>query len=264
MRFRNIVIRLLFICLTLFFLFPLKAQNITDANGKKQGEWIKLKHGRKVYEGQFKDGIPFGEFHYFYPSGKLKIRNFFSQQGRQNRVKIYFESTDEKLKAEGNYWDKKKDSTWNYFNKSGYLVAVENYQNGLKQGDFRVFNYLGQLNLEQFYENDSLHGLSTEYFETGKLFRQINYRNGKRYGFFKLYYPNGGLVLLGNYENDLRDSIWTTYNEDGSILYLDYYVKGLLNKRTDKDGNKLDFKQEDETTPLNVDPSVFDPSAIKR
>jgi hypothetical protein len=37
-----------------------------------------------------------------------------------------------------------------------------------------------------------------------------------------------------------------------------------LQKRTDKDGNHLELKQENEMIPLNVDPSVFDPSAIKR
>ena len=37
--------------------------NVIDTHGKKQGHWIKKdKDGKKVYEGQFSNDIPYGTF----------------------------------------------------------------------------------------------------------------------------------------------------------------------------------------------------------
>ena len=264
MRIKSLENISLIIILNLAMIFSVSAQNSIDANGKKQGKWVKYKNSSKFYEGQFVDDIPVGEFKYYYPSGHLKIRTVFEENGRLNRTKIFFDSYKAKIQAEGNYYDKKKDSTWNYYNDAGYLVAIENYKNGLKQGPLKVFNQVGMLNLEAFYVNDTIHGESTEYFETGAEFRLITYEHGKRTGLFKLFYPDGNILLEGNYTEDIRDSVWTTYTESGEIEFLDYYVNGLVQKRTDKEGNKLELKKEEEMIPLNVDPSVFDPSAIKR
>lgn len=254
----------LIVILILFLLNTNFAQNLMDINGKKQGKWIKYQNGIKTYEGQFVDDIPVGEFLYFYPNGNIKIKSSFSEKGLFNRAQLFFDSPMLKLQAEGNYRDKKKDSTWNYYNEQGILVLTENYSLGLKNGEFKVFNHFGQLNLHENYINDKKSGLSSEYYETGELFRQIDFENGKRLGKFKVFYPNGKLLLEGKYKNDVRDSIWTTYTEQDEVEFLDYYANGLLQKRTDKLGNKLKIKQEEKTTPLNIDPSEFDPKAIKR
>lgn len=264
MRTRSLDNISLIIVIFLLMIFSVSAQNVTDENGKKQGKWVKYKNNSKIYEGQFLDDIPIGEFIYFYSNGNLKIRTVFTKNGHLNRTKIFFDSYKEEIQAEGNYYDRKKDSIWNYYNDAGYLITSENYKNGLRQGTFKVFNHVGQLNLEEYYENDTITGKSIEYFENGAEFRLITYKYGKRTGVFKLFYPDGNIVLEGNYTQDIRDSIWTTYTKNGTVEFLDFYVNGRLRKRTDKDGNQLELKKEDEMIPLNVDPSVFDPSAIKR
>lgn len=264
MRIRTIEKISLVLLLNLIFVFSVSAQNTTDAKGMKQGKWTKSQNGKKVYEGQFVDDVPVGAFLYFYPNGHLKIKTVFADKGHLNRTKMFFDLPKETIQAEGIYIDKKKDSVWNYYNENGKVILSENYNNGIKQGLERVYNNEGLLNLERYFQNDTLNGISTEYLENGAVFRKIAYRNGKMHGEFELYYPDGGLVLKGNYLNDTRDSIWTTYTKDGEIEFLDYYNKGLLLKRTDKNGNKLEFKQEEETIPLNIDPSVVDPTAIKR
>lgn len=264
MRTKNLIFFSFLIAVLLLILPSVNAQNKTDANGKKQGKWMKRKDGVKFYEGQFMDDIPIGEFKYYYPNGLLKISTRFDQKGKLNRTKIYFNSYEQKVQAEGNYLDKKKDSTWNYYNEGGYIIAIENYKKGLKDGDFKVFGATGNLNRMQYFENDTLVNVSVEYFEDGTEFRSISYHKGKRNGLFKLNYPEGGILLKGNYLQDLRDSIWTTYTVSGEVEFLDYYEDGLIKKRTDKNGNKLDINTEDEMKPLNVDPSVFDPEAVKR
>jgi len=264
MRNHRLIVSLLGILSVLVFTPSLCAQNKVDENGKKQGKWVKYSGGYKVYEGAFIHGVPNGEFLYYYPSGNVKIRTVFSDEGRLNRTKMFFDNWKKQVQAEGNYIDRKKDSIWNYYNNEGTLVLTENYKNGLKNGALTVYNYLGVINLKQFYQNDTLTNISTEYFENGAPFREITYEKGSRNGMFKLFYPQGGLLLEGNYQNDIRDSIWTTYTEKGDIEFLDYYKGGLLIKRTDKHGKELELKAEEETKPLDIDPSKFDPEAIKR
>lgn len=264
MRIKSLENISLILILNLLIIFSVSAQNNTDADGMKQGKWVKYKDSVKFYEGQFVDDIPVGEFKYYYPSGRLKIRTVFLEDGRLNRTKIFFDSYKVIVQAEGNYYDKKKDSIWVYYNDRGHLITTETYKKGLKQGALKVFNHAGQLNLEEYYDTDTIHGKSIEYLETGAKFRLITYEHGKRTGLFKLFYPDGNILLEGNYTQDIRDSVWTTYTESGEVEFLDYYVNGLMQKRTDKAGNKLELKKEEEMIPLNVDPSVFDPSAIKR
>lgn len=254
----------LLLLLNFSFSASLIAQNKVDENGLKQGKWIKYQNNKKVYEGQFINDTPVGTFDYYYPNGHLKIKTTYSDRGRLNRTKLYFDDKQSTLQAEGNYLDKNKDSTWNFYNKTGQLVATENYSKGLKQGDFKVFNQRGHLHLLREFEQDTLHGQSKEYYENEVLFRLISYQKGIRTGAFKLYYSSGKLFLEGKYKEDLRDSIWTTYLENGEIEFLDHYQKGILEKRTDKSGRELKIKPEDETIPLNIDPSQFDPSAIKK
>ena len=264
MRIKNLENILIIFVLNLLIIFSVSAQNRTDANGKKQGKWVKYKNSSKFYEGQFVDDIPVGKFNYYYPSGHLKICIEYFENGRLNRTKIFFDADKEKLQAQGNYLDKKKDSVWNYYNEKEHLIAIENYRNGLKHGEFKVFNQQGQLTLVSEYERDTLLGQSKEYYENGALFRIISYEKGMRSGLFELFYAEGNLLLKGNYKKDVRDSIWTTYSESGNIDFLDYYFEGVLKKRIDKNGNKLEIRKEEVTNPLNIDPSVFDPTALKR
>ena len=116
---KNLENILMIFVLNFLIIFSASAQNRTDANGKKQGKWVKYKNRSKFYEGQFVDDIPVGEFKYFYSNGHLKIRTVFAESGRLNRTKIFFESYKKNIQAEGNYYDKKKDSTWNYYNDAG-------------------------------------------------------------------------------------------------------------------------------------------------
>ena len=80
------------ILLNILMIFSVSAQNIVDENGKKQGKWVKYKNSIKFYEGQFLDGVPIGEFKYFYPNGHIKIQTKFADNGRINRTKIFFDS----------------------------------------------------------------------------------------------------------------------------------------------------------------------------
>ena len=49
--------------------------NQTDANGLRQGYWIKkYDDGAKKAEGYFKDGKQIGDFSHYYPTGALQTK----------------------------------------------------------------------------------------------------------------------------------------------------------------------------------------------
>ena len=46
--------------------------NVTDANGLKQGRWIRVyPNGKLYYSGSFRDGRPVGHFTFFRETGKV-------------------------------------------------------------------------------------------------------------------------------------------------------------------------------------------------
>ena len=92
----------------------LNAQNQTDANGRKQGEWIKKDNkGRIVYKGQFKDGYPTDTFYYYDKKGKLELKNYFTDKGKKNHSQYLYPNGQ--IKAEGDYVNQKKEGLWVYY-----------------------------------------------------------------------------------------------------------------------------------------------------
>ena len=65
------------------------AQNETDAQGRKQGKWVKYHEGTKKvrYQGQFKDDKPFGEFVYYSDEGAVTAVSNFDPDGVTTRTK---------------------------------------------------------------------------------------------------------------------------------------------------------------------------------
>jgi antitoxin component YwqK of YwqJK toxin-antitoxin module len=110
-----------FLFLTILMIsFSIHAQEFTNSNinevddqGRKQGDWKTYDvNGSLKFEGSFVDGIPFGTFLFYYPEGKIKARSEMYDNGRRSRTKTFH--SNGRLMAEGNYLDKKKDSSWSY------------------------------------------------------------------------------------------------------------------------------------------------------
>ena len=84
---------ILAICLLLPFLMMAQEKiNVKDKTGKKQGVWKKYENGQMVYEGQFKDDVPYGTFKYYHSNGKLKSVTEFQQGVHKVKTTIYHEN----------------------------------------------------------------------------------------------------------------------------------------------------------------------------
>jgi antitoxin component YwqK of YwqJK toxin-antitoxin module len=204
--------------------------NITDSKGYRQGSWQKVDSaGRVIYEGRFRDGVPDGEFRYYYPDGKLKTVSEVSKQGRRAETVSYFPNG--KKMAAGNYLNEKKDSTWQFFSESnGTLVAQESYQAGIINGLSRVFYPEGGLSEQHYYKKGIKDGLWEQYYLDGKLKLRGAYKSGEKHGQFRLFYNTGQLLLEGRYNLGHQDDIWIYYDEKGVVAKKEVYDKGDLVK----------------------------------
>ncbi len=212
--------------------------NRTDASGRKQGVWKKYEEGKLVYEGQFKDNVPYGTFRYYHENGKLKSVSDFQQGVHRVNTTIYHENGHKA--SEGVFIDQQKDGIWHYYSDKDTLIATEQYDKGKRSGLWRTYSPGSGLLLdERTYSGGKLNGKHTSYYVNGVVNLEENYLNGKRNGLCTAYYPNKHISSSGNYRNGFRDGEWNNYDASGKIrttmeyrnqrteaTYLYLYIKG--------------------------------------
>jgi antitoxin component YwqK of YwqJK toxin-antitoxin module len=222
--------------------------NKTDAQGKKQGSWVKRdSSGTILYEGTFRDNHPVGEFRRYYADKTLLSLLLYSSDGRTADATMYY--PNKFTASQGKYVDQKKEGKWKFFSSSteGYLINEEMYKgnrkNGLSVKYFPDSTIAERVN----YINDSREGEWTQYFENGKLLLRTTYSGNLLNGKFETWYDNGKLYLTGFYKNNRRDGKWTIYKKDGSVKYVLTYVDGMTSDKQ-MDIDDINFFEEIEKT----------------
>jgi len=214
----------IFLCIPL----ALFSQNKKDSKGK-QGSWIvKYDDGNSIrYKGQFKDNHPIGKFIYYYPSGEASSVMLFSNEGNKAECKMYHKNGE--LMAMGNYINRKKDSTWWYFNDRKQVLRKENYKNDLLHGESIVY-YPANPKEEKVlksevtnFENGYYHGEWTQYYKSGKVKAHGIYKNGFFDGQVKYYYADGSVQSSGWYKHNVRNGFWKTFDPEGDVEEKVYY-----------------------------------------
>jgi antitoxin component YwqK of YwqJK toxin-antitoxin module len=202
-------------------------ENKTDEKGK-QGHWVKKDdQNRLIYEGQFKDDKPYGEFKYYYETGTVKFITRFSDNGTVARTKMYYENGT--MMATGKFVNEKKDSTWKYFSETdGMLIREENMSMGKKNGISKVFNFDSTIARQETYKMDVLNGPVKEWFQMGRLKMEGNYLDGKMEGKAIYYFPEGTVCASGNFKKGLKDGIWTYSTANGKKGSQEVYKDGKL------------------------------------
>ncbi len=230
-------------------------QNSKDEQGRKQGLWIKYKDGVKFYEGYFKDNYPTGEFLRYYPSGRVMMKSTYSDQGKRRLTEFYYDERKRQVKAKGLYIEKKKDSLWLLYNEAGVLISEERYVNDTAHGIWALYNYLGTIVKETPYAMGYINGLQKEYFENAKLKRVISFKMDTFNGSMEVFYPDGKIRIEGFYNMGLQDKIWTYYLPSGEIMFTEKFQGGELLERVDASGKPFVFEAEQDSIPLDIDPS---------
>jgi len=190
--------------------------NKTDASGRKQGVWKKVENGKLVYEGQFKNDVPYGTFKYFHTNGKLKSTTDFIQGVHKVKTIMYHEN--EHKASEGVFIDQLKDGEWRYYSNSDKLIAIENYTMGKRTGAWKVFSAeTGILLEERSYLDGKLNGPYKTYYVDGAVSLEQDYLDGKMNGKCTAYYPKNVVSSTGNYLKGQRIGSWDFFDTKGKI-----------------------------------------------
>lgn len=238
--------RLIAFFFTVSFLTTFGQANVTDKQGRKQGEWGKTYPGTSVYiyKGQFKDDKPIGKFVYYYKSSRTKA--VIKHQENSNRSVAYFYHENGKMMSHGIYRDMKKDSVWVQFTTLSQLSSVETYKNGELHGKRTVYYLPEKLSDKsqrpsriEYYKNGVLEGEVTEYFLNRKVKQRGKYQNGKKVGFWEDFHTNGKKMTTQYFRNGIRHGWAYTYDEKGMQESKNYFYFGKVLK-----GDKLKEKMQ--------------------
>lgn len=200
--------------------------NQTDANGLRQGKWQKTyPNGRLIYEGEFKDGKPVGEWTRYYTGGGVKAKIEYIENSDSSYAQLFNERG--KKIAEGHYINEKKVGKWTFFSNNK-KISEEHFVNGQKHGISKKFYPTGELFEKSEWRNGKQEGNYEVFFKNGKPYMQCKYSNGKRNGLCLSYFNNGRVEMEAHYNNNLRHNEWKFYNASGEFLYSLIYDKGKI------------------------------------
>ncbi len=215
--------------------------NKTDAQGRKQGHWIKKYPGGTIqYEGNFRDNHPVGEFRRFYENTILMSLMVYSDDGREVEATLYHPNGF--IASQGKYINQRKEGLWKFYShmEKDYLVAEELYSGNLRNG-LSVRYYPDHTIAEKIsYVNDRKEGEWLQFHENGKPLLKAMYSSNMLNGSFETWFSDGRPQITGVYKNNLREGRWSFFNYDGSIRYVVNYKAGIGdNRQMDIDASKL-------------------------
>jgi antitoxin component YwqK of YwqJK toxin-antitoxin module len=221
--------------------------NKTDAQGRKQGHWIKKYPNENVmYDGIFRDNYPVGEFKRYYEDKTLKSVLIYSNNGKEASSTIYHPNGF--ISSKGKYINQMKEGKWQFFSMyiSGYLICEELYTRNIRNGPSLKFYPDSTVAERVNYINDLRHGEWIQYYQDGSTCLKSAFRNGKINGKIEVWFENKQIQLSGQYKNDSRDGLWTIYKNDGTLKYRIEYIDGVTkDKQPDIDESDfLDFLEQ--------------------
>lgn len=241
MQIRTTVLPAILILSTGLSAQPAGGINQTDAQGRKQGPWVRTWAGSQQprYQGQFKDDKPVGSFVYYGTDGKVESRVDHYPGGTASHGRHFHPNG--KLMAEGRYLGQDKDSTWNYFDKDGLLRSTEQWKAGQLHGPMVTYYPDGKVAESRMFNNGKAAGKAEQYHPNGQPRYLATYVNGEPEGQETYYFPNGNKEIQGNYVNGSRDGGWMYYNEDGTVRMQFLYAQGKLVKQKYENGTFTEY-----------------------
>jgi len=225
LRFLKLIGILFFLPLAMV-VFGQEKQNYVDAGGLKQGRWEKqFPTGKPMYQGNFLNNKPVGEWKRYHETGVLKALIAYKEGSDSASASLY--DVTGKLIARGNYLDEAKAGLWVLFN-NGRKVAEENYSGGQKNGIVRNYYQTGELFEETEWQQGQRHGKSRFFFREGNPYLEMMHNSGERNGYCISYFPSGAMEMEALFKDDLKEGEWKHFDEKGSLLYTLKYSRGIL------------------------------------
>jgi uncharacterized protein len=225
--------------------------NRTDAEGKKQGEWMDFyPSGAKKSERTFKDDMLHGYYKEYDQRGVLTLTMLYDNgsivksnvedQPDIEEVKKY--DADNKLIYKGPYRNNIPVGVHREYGKDGKISNAFIYNdNGLliseglvdeagnKNGKWKDLYPDGKIQAEGTYTDNRRTGLWKFYTSSGKTEQTGFYNNGRPDGLWKWYYDNGAILREEEYFQGQRDGSYTEYSVTGEIIGKGQFTDGERN-----------------------------------
>lgn len=229
--------RIFFVVLGTFFIASISFGQINqkDAQGRKQGEWVKKYPNSSVvmYRGTFKNDKPTGTFTYNYQSNKVKA--VIKHDEKTDRSEAYYYYENGKLMSHGIYRNMKKDSVWVSFNEQGRITMTETYKNDLLHGEKKLY-YLpsdpddrSEIVISIYnYVNGQTEGSFIEYYPTKVVRKTGQFKNHKRHGKWVQYELSGNKMIEEHYQDGKLHGWFIGYDQNGKEGQRQYYYNGNL------------------------------------
>lgn len=235
-------------------------------NGKKEGVWIRIYPNKNLYyKGQFKGGVPYGKFEFYYETGEMKSEVEHVQDSIINDVINYYPDGRTKM-SEGRYigvkgaegFERIKEGEWKLYLKDGTLSAEENYHSGSLNGNCRYYFPNGKICKLVTYQNGLQEGPFMEYYEDGSKKSEGSYHLDEFEGEYSTYFPGGVQETRGHYVKGIKDGLWIFFKTSGRVemtvkyklgeevgryydngTFMEYYPNGIpKSEYTYEDGKK--------------------------
>lgn len=227
-----------------------KAENKTDAQGRKQGLWAKRYPNNTVpqYVGEFKNDKPQGRFFFYYESGKVRAVIDYKNNGASAKAVMFHETGE--IMGQGNYVNEKKDSVWTYYDIKGLISMRESYDNGELHGDKIVYytpdKRTGKERIAEItqFKNGTPHGAWKQYFDTGQLKAEGNFVDGNYDGAVTYYHPNGNKSKIRRYKNAVYHGWQRVFDENGKKIDEKFYINNKQLKGKELEAYMENYKQE--------------------
>ncbi|MDR2888055.1 MAG: hypothetical protein LBV26_08690 [Bacteroidales bacterium] len=206
--------------------------NKTDADGKRQGRWMKTyRNGAVMYDGVFRNGYPEGEFRRYYENGVLQSVLVYSEQGTEADATIYHPNGF--VSARGRYVNRRKEGVWEFYSRfeNGYVVVKELYADNMRNGESLKLYQGGVVAERMSFRNDTASGEWIKYFPDGGINLKTTMAGGMIDGRFEAWFDNGQLQFSGTYSRDKKDGLWRVYEKDGTLRYEINYDDGITSDR---------------------------------
>lgn len=157
------------------------------------------------FEGNYKDGKPFGHVKKWYQNHKLESNENYLAGGIKDGYQLY-------------YYEKGSPRDSSYF------------ENGQPEGKHRKWHLNGKKESEESYINGILDGKSLTYDENGKLILEKNYLLGRIASEIS-WNSKGNKADEKTYLRGLPNGKWSNYNENGQLLSEEVYQQGEIINR---------------------------------
>jgi antitoxin component YwqK of YwqJK toxin-antitoxin module len=139
-------------------------------------------------------------------------------------------------KAEGIFFDEKKDSLWIYYNEKGEKIAQSVYRQGKLHGPSLTFYPGGSVCEDLSYKDDKKEGSYKSFFENGKLKEEGQYKNNMPDGRVVYYHPNGQKSSFGDFVSGVKSGTWYYYDENGIPTFSEVFKSGAATSRKNYNG----------------------------